>query len=138
MNLDDIEWREDLPDRCPPENAAEPAPQTLIRLLDCATPTDGDFDSHLALGLTCNDEKRLCEWASCSMFLSSFEKHQIIALRKFKRLKNKTHVAFVEINADSGRVQVKPTKHVDVWMYKTFSPTDNVVKVVEAEQYEPS
>jgi hypothetical protein len=138
VTVSDIEWRESLPDRCPPDDASEPAGQTLIRLVVGETPGQCEFASHTALGIPCHDDSLLCEWASCSMFLPSYEKHRIKGLLKYRRLKKKTHVAFVQIDKDSGKVQIKDSKHVDLWMFKSFNPVDNIVKVIGVDQYEPS
>jgi hypothetical protein len=133
-----MKFREKLPDRCPPDEAGPLTPQTLLRLVEGEVPNESQFDSHAALGFECALEGRECEWASCSMFLPSIERHKLASLQKFKRLKNKSHVAFISVDQSSGIAVIKPTKHVDLWMTEQFLPTQHVHSVVSLDSYEPS
>lgn len=70
------------------------------------------------------------------MFLASYEKHRLVGLTKFKRLKHKNSVALVNIGPNSGPAYVSITKHVDVWMLASYDPVANTASVVGLGDYE--
>lgn len=131
-------WREVLPENCPPPHAAPLVTQRLMRLVGPQDVSELDFASHAALGITCTLEGRECEWASCSMFLPTLAVHQLRDLLKFKRLKSKTTVAYVEVDPSAGIAVVKPTRHVDMWFYDHFAPSGKVVSKVPVDEYVPA
>ena len=85
-----ISFREALPRDCPPKGAAPLLSTVLIRLVGPDDLCQQDFASHAALGFQCPKPEQLCSWHSCSMFLTSYEKHKLIQLTKFKPLARKT------------------------------------------------
>lgn len=133
-----LQFREPLPANCPPSDAGPISTLILLRLVGPEQPTEEDFDSHAALGYECTLDGGECEWASCSMFLPSVAGHVLRGLRRFKRLKHKTHVALVEVDQNAGIASIKNSKHVDFWMYSHFRPTEMLRKVVSLDAYEPS
>lgn len=48
-----MQWSENLPDQCPPENAFDPNGLVFYRLCETAPPTDQDFKSQRAVCPTC-------------------------------------------------------------------------------------
>ncbi|MBU1313957.1 MAG: hypothetical protein KJ947_22450 [Alphaproteobacteria bacterium] len=136
--FDNCKFREALPANCPPDDAGPLNTQVLVRLVEGPDVTEADFDSQEKLGYECTIENGDCEWASCSMFLPSVPKHKLVTLTKYKRLKKKKHVAYVEINELSGIAKVGTSKHVDVWMFQDYTPSANIGRVVGLDAYEPS
>jgi hypothetical protein len=124
------EWREPLPDSCPVPTASPLLPQELLRLVSPGNVSQKDFDSHAALGYECNDASRLCEWHSCSMFLPTVPSHRLRDMTKFKRLRDKTAVAVLQVHQQAGVGVVAPSAHVDFWMRRDFDPVANIVKVI--------
>lgn len=98
---------------------------------------DGHFASHASLGYTCHLEGKECEWASCSMYLPSIARDKLVALTKFKRLRNHKKVALVAVDEAAGIAKVSTTKHVDLWMYAGFNPAEAVEEVIDLDDYEP-
>jgi len=137
-NHDVPSWREDLPENCPPAEAAPLNNLKLMRLVGPHDVVESDFASHAALGYTCHMEDKECEWASCSMFLPSLAPHQLRDLRKFKRLKSKTSIVYVQVHSSAGVAVIKPTRHVDMWFYDSFSPTQAIVATVPLDEYVPA
>lgn len=138
VTLNNIQWREDLPDGCPPADAT-PAPTTvLLRLVPSKKVVDDDFRSHMALGYPPPKVGDLASWASCSMFLTSYESHRLKGLTKFPRLKHMSCVAYIEVDETSGCARISPSKHVDVWMYSNYSPASSVANVVDLNAYQPN
>ncbi|MVT66877.1 hypothetical protein GPL21_17395 [Bradyrhizobium pachyrhizi] len=127
-------WRENLPPNCPPKDAGPLTPRLLLRLTSSSSFTDDDFKSHAALGKPCLGAK-LCEWSSCSMFLEGTSKAQLDDLRKYPNLRSKNVVAFVKIDSASGEGKVSTGRHVDFWMYRSFSPRDNIDSWVTVDDY---
>ena len=129
-------YKESLPAQCPPPEAGPLQPMSLLRLIGPNDLCEGDFASHAALGVPCHMPDKACEWASCSMFLPSLEKHKLVALTKFKRLKSKNAVAYVAVGPAAGIARISTTKHVDLWMYADYSPLENTSHVVKLDDYE--
>jgi hypothetical protein len=132
------QFREVLPPSCPTSGSANLQPMKLLRLVGPHDLCNADFHSHMALNFPCPSPERACEWASCSMFLTSTPAHQLNGLRKFKRLKGKTRVAFIDVNQQTGIAHIKDTKHVDVWMYSSFDPVLNHSHSVDIDDYQAS
>jgi hypothetical protein len=124
----DGQWREQLPDGCPPLTASQMTQQVLLRLVGPNPISDDDFMSHQALGFAKPDAICACAWSSCSMFLASIDRHRLRAMKRFKRLKDKTAVAHLRIDIDSG-VGLTTDAHVDFWMRQAFDPCSNVQRV---------
>jgi len=82
------EFREPLPDRCPPATAVEVCSViTVYRLLESTTPQESDFDSHQAR----QPEKKYSEKVLCkARGLSVYDKtEQAMAARRLPTLKHK-------------------------------------------------
>lgn len=131
-------FRENLPQNCPPDDAGPLNSQTLVRLVQGPTVSEADFDSQDKLGYECTIDGGECEWASCSMFLPSVPKHKLESLTKYKRLRNKRHIAYISVDENSGVAKVGHSKHVDLWMFETYLPSSKVINVVGLDGYEPS
>jgi len=127
-------FKEELPAQCPPADAGPLLPQRLLRLTENQSFTDADFMSHAALGRPCFNGKH-CEWSACSMFLPTISKTQLDDLRRFPNLRRKSVVAYVEVNQQSGVGTISKTKHVNLWMFKSYDPVKHITRWVPVADY---
>ena len=123
-----MDFRELLPDNCPPEDAHMGGYEVLYRFVPATPATNGDFDSHAAKGKAPPPTVDPCRWSSCSFFRSRKD-----ALSKLKLPKAKarfSHFAVVNVPQGSG-YSVEKSGHVDLWMFSTFDPVSAIVKYEE-------
>jgi hypothetical protein len=112
------EFTEDLPDACPPEDAVQASYENVWRFVSSNPPADVDFHSHAMLdkplprfGVT------LCEWSSCSLFLSDNDSYKLLPKPK-KKFK---FIARLQITNLCGFTQSNG-KHVHFWRFKNVTP----------------
>jgi hypothetical protein len=120
-----MSFREELPAGCPPASAHEGECSAAYRFVSSATPDAQAFASHAALQKTRPPMIDSCRWASCSMYT---DMDTIQKKRKFKNLKQYTHIALLKIGAGSGKL-IEEGSHIDFWMFDTFNPIGAIVSV---------
>ncbi len=125
-----MNFKEELPEKCPPASAKDVEHLKVLRFVDCAEVKVEDFHSHRALGLQIKGATE-CDLAACSLFTCTKSKGFIRA-RKFPRLRNKA-VAVLDIPEGAGLSLINSDGHVNFWMYNSFDPLSAVTEVYENE-----
>ena len=120
-----MEFKEGLPDQCPPAEAVDNEWDEIYRLLPTKDYNADHFKSHAELGKSCHPNVCSCRWASCSLVFDT-----TAALKKFPRFKKYNWAARMEIPKGSGMSQKTNKNHVDFWQKKSFDMTDAVKEVV--------
>lgn len=112
------EFTESLPPACPPDEAVRANYENAWRYVDSNPPGEADFRSHAFLsnknpppGVT------LCEWSSCSLFLSHNKSYHLLPKPK----KKYRFIARLRITDQCGYTQSNG-KHVHFWRFKNASP----------------
>jgi hypothetical protein len=121
-----VAFREKLPDGCPPDAAHDGGCPDAYRLVSSAKLTVADFASNAAKQQPLPPNVDPCRWASYSFYADMDTVHK--KRKAFKKLREFTYVAKVEIAAGSGCVLIDGT-HIDFWMFETFDPTAAIVHV---------
>jgi hypothetical protein len=116
-----------LPDKCPPEKAADVAIAVAYRCVTSEKPSKSDFLSQAAKKRALLPLGDACKHASCSLFTCP-DKAQNIAYRLPKPREGGPFVAHLTISTGAG-VSLQKNKHVDFWMYDTFDPVAAITKV---------
>lgn len=112
------EWFEELPDKCPPDNAFNPDGYTFYRLTNGDNPTDQDFYSQRAICPTCN-YKDISECIARSLSVwDDIEK--CLNLLKLPRHKHKKVMTLPLTSADGLAVQTFKPNHYSWWRSKSF------------------
>jgi hypothetical protein len=121
--IDDDRFTEKLPPSCPPDEAVLAAYENVWRYVSNNPPSDEDFHSHAKLkkplpniGIT------LCEWSSCSLFLSDNNSYRLLPKPK----KKFAFIAKLKITNSCGYTQSNG-KHVHFWRFKDVSPNVTAV-----------
>jgi hypothetical protein len=117
-----MNFKEPLPQQCPPNDAIDVAHEVVYRKLIGNMPTQQDFVSHGAKGKTRPADKGLCEWWSCSLFTD------VNALRKLPGFREK-RFAKLQISRGSGLSKCSGP-HVDFWAYQGTNLTTAVIGVI--------
>jgi len=115
-----MEWAEELPENCPPDDAAQPNSEAFYRLVDTSPPGEIDFHSPYRLS-----PKRKFSCAYTSRALSIFvSDHYCNLLRKTPHFRGKLMIK-IYLPQNSGVVKsTNPkTTHHEWWMAKGFDPT---------------
>ena len=135
QSLATTEFKEALPPNCPPDGAKNPVPQVVLRLVSNQDVTEEDFFSYAKLGKKPHFDVCPCLLASCSVFSSSSGGHRIGAHIKLPKLRGRKYVAKVKLTPQSGLVQYANSNsgHIDLWMFSTFNPLENVLEVLDAK-----
>jgi hypothetical protein len=116
-----MEWAEDLPAGCPPEDAFAPSGGVFYRAVFTFPPTERDFYSQRKLrpDRQCGNE---CEARALSMFST------LDGCRRLKKLyffKNHLIVSFT-LGTQSGLIRESPSQigeaHCDWWLAAQFNP----------------
>lgn len=68
------------------------------------------------------------------MFQDRLTRDELLGLLKMPALRKKTAVAYVNVNPQSGLTAIRG-KHVDLWMYASFDPVQNIAAVVGIDSY---
>jgi hypothetical protein len=122
-----MEYKDKLPNNCPPKDAQEPNNFTIFRMVKTIPPTDIDFVSHFKLFPDKNYENMKCEALSVSVF-NRFE-----SCKELLDIPNHRGKKIVKLNLfqDSGRVikSSKDKSHYSWWIYANFSPLANYEEI---------
>ena len=122
-----VVFKENLPPSCPPSTAIALSKQILIRLVPANPATAKDFASYAALGRTCPAGSDPCKWASCSMFLETAPRENLIGLLRLPNLRRMKFIARIAVEPSSGKAEVaQRTGHVSFWMYESYDPVDAI------------
>ncbi|WP_306734519.1 hypothetical protein [Marimonas arenosa] len=119
-------YREELPDGCPPPSANEDALADVWRFIQGQSPVESDFDSHAKLGKPNRKGASECDFASCSLFDTKAAKN--MAKNQFFKRK---FASRLDIPASSGKHLANSKGHVHLWMYDEFDPVKAVVETVK-------
>lgn len=122
-----MEYIEDLPEQCPPEEAKDQPIEIAYRVVKCDPPTQSCFASQASRNRPLRDGGDQCRHASCSLF-SCFNKAKNIAYKLPKPRRGARLIAEMKLPKGAGRSLIVGD-HIDFWFYSAFAPTDAVVKV---------
>jgi len=116
-----MDFVENLPDNCPPKDAAETGYNPLFRLVASKPARRRDFASQAAQGRKRPNGVDECRWASCSFFTS-----KEAAMRRLPKPRARFNfIACLSIPNGAGKSK-KSKKHVDFWFYVNVNPTQYV------------
>lgn len=124
----DTEFREQLPEGCPPDDSSSPADgMDVIRLVRQNPPTEADFQSFRAINPAKPVSVSECEASGLSVFTDIDDAER---KRKLPRLKS-TLPCIVRLTAQSGRIKQtgQPTHHT--WWPSAQFPILNHCQVWE-------
>jgi hypothetical protein len=117
-----LDFKEKLPDDCPPEGAVYDALINVCRFLPFSPPkSDKNFQSHAALGKEIGNATE-CKATSCSLFKFSHIAKQAMKIGAFKNMK----VAVLNIPKGAGAHVNGKRGHISFWMEKDFLPVNAV------------
>ena len=125
-----LDWVENLPKNCPPEDVLNPDNQVFFRLTDDFPPSESDFYTVRKL-----DPDRIVRVSDCqALSLSLYDSVDGCKLARstFRKLADKL---IVQITLPSEGGRVKKTDglsegHYSWWLLKTFDP-DNICELVD-------
>lgn len=130
-----LNYAEQLPPKCPPDDAGDMAHESLYRLMRGDKVLAEEFHSHALLGRKNRTKANDCSFASCSL-LGDYKKF----LADLPNLRSAhTHVARLSIPEGYGLSKSKAKKeniHVDFWCFSGKSLTDCVVEIFPLEEEE--
>lgn len=117
---DNIDWAEELPFNCPPEDAIRPNNSPFYRLVDTIPPTDKDFWSHRKLFPLQKYKVSDCMARSCSLIATV---EQSFELLKLPTLKGKRIVKLI-LTPESGLIKQTGGHrvHYSWWRTRNFEP----------------
>lgn len=120
-----MDFLEDLPAGCPPDDAKDCELPEVYRLLTSDQVSSEDFLSQAALGVNPPKGMDLCRWASCSLVLDA--KIQ----KKLPKFKDTHHfAAMLRVPAGAGKSRKSGKNHYDFWCANEFDITGSVVEVI--------
>lgn len=121
-------YLEELPLKCPPDDAVNGELDPVYRLLPADKPEIEHFYSHQKLGRGLPNGVDLCRFASCSLFSCETAARAVASIPKLRS--KVTHIAAVKVDAADGVfLHNTKTKHVDLWPFSTFDVVKAVVGV---------
>lgn len=124
-----MNFRENLPEQCPPDDAADVSYSSLWRLVSAQEVCAGDFDSHAKLGkVPPNRSVDLCRWASCSFFTNKAGVQNLVALPKMRAKYSWAAEVAVPVGAGVSKLH---NSHVDLWLWSSFDPLAAIVTVAQ-------
>lgn len=123
-----MEFAEDLPKSCPPEDANDREFDSIFRALPNEAINEKHFLSKLACGEKVPYGTDACRFASCSMFTTKRAAQKMLQYPKYTG----GTLAELEIPKGSGESK-KKKQHVDFWAYKGFSFL-SAVKEIHSEE----
>jgi hypothetical protein len=124
-----MDWLENLPPGCPPDEASDTEIEGVYRVVTCADPTMEDFKSHAALNMPIRPLCTPCDWSSCSLFMSR-DKAIDIAGKLPKARFTEPHLALLNISLGDGKSIINHrTSHVHFWASKQFDPEPAIIVV---------
>ena len=120
----ETQYREELPDGCPPSNAKEIANETICyRLVNNDPPTDDDFRSQRTLEPNRDFSVSECRARGLSIFMQAAD-----AARVAQRSRNLRGAKLAQLTLDEGAGYIKQTggrSHHTWWPYKAFDVLAN-------------
>lgn len=127
-----IQYKEELPDGCPPQDAEEIKSIVFYRLVKSHPPTEKDFLSLKALNPSINQKSHECEACAVSV---SVELIGALDLLKLPTQKGK-QIAKLSLGNNSGKHKrtFNRAHHHSWWIYRSFDP----LACCEAVQMEPA
>lgn len=122
----DLNFKEFLPEQCPPFKAGDEALNNVCRFLPFSPPEDdGNYKSHAELGKKTGNASE-CRARSCSLFRFNHVVKQAMKIGAFKKMK----VAVLNIPAGSG-LHVDGGRHIDFWMASDFEPANSIAHLCD-------
>lgn len=120
-----LEFKEVLPDQCPPSGAIIEALGNVCRFLRFSPPESAkNYMSHAELGLKTGNASE-CDARSCSLFHFNNVARQAMKIPAFRNLK----VAVLNVPKGAGAHVAGGNGHVNFWMTKDFAHAKMVVHV---------
>jgi hypothetical protein len=121
-SIQDIEWDEELPPGCPPDDAWEPNGSIFFRMVESVPPNDRDFWSHRRLWPNKQFSVSECRARSVSLF------ERIDDCAKLLKLPLHRDKSVVKLRLSSGSGLVKQTggySHHSWWRARGFQVVDH-------------
>lgn len=121
-----------LPTNCPPNDAADAASGTFLRLVATKPCTLDDFRSGQSEGRrkpkNCDD----CTWLACSVWLDTTKLEKLSDLAKLPNLSDKKFIAQIKVDPACGKVKPHPKdkEHLSFWIRESFEPHKAVIKII--------
>lgn len=118
-----MEWFEELPISCPPENAHPPDTGKFYRLVEQYPPTERDFFSYRKLFPNKSFNTSECRARSLSIFNEFLECVNLLKLPAHKSKK----VVQLKLTSESGAILQtgRVISHFSWWRSKTYNPVPN-------------
>lgn len=120
-------FKEELPDQCPPADAADTQMDKVCRFLFFPNGDPRNFQSHRQLGKNTGSATE-CRARSVSFFTHDAVP-SVVDARKTAFFKDKP-ICLLDIPSGSG-LSLQTKGHIDFWMYNGYTPDDSVIAVVE-------
>lgn len=117
-----MQWAEDLPEDCPPQDAVAPDGEVFYRAVQTIPPTERDFFSTKKLGVLRSGYVDECNESALSIFstLDGFQK-----LKKHSRFRNYLIVS-LPLGKECGLIKATPSNshqsHHSWWLKAGFDP----------------
>jgi len=123
-----LEFKENLPEQCPPADASEAALESVCRFLFFSPPDAiENYASHIELGKPTGSAPE-CKARSCSLFKMSNAAKQAKKIGIFKNRK----IAVLNIPEGCGAHSNGKNGHIDFWQARNFSPSTAIVNVYDS------
>jgi len=121
--VNSLNYKEVLPDLCPPNEAKDIALNNVCRFLPFSPPdSDENYKSHAELGKRVGSATE-CKARSCSLFRYTDVAKQAMKIGFFRKMK----VAVLNIPVGAGKHLHGNNGHIDFWVYSNFKPANSVV-----------
>ncbi|WP_213547177.1 hypothetical protein [Vannielia litorea] len=119
-------YQEDLPDQCPPDDAADRQLKSVCRFFQFPDGDPKNFFSHHKLGKPTGNAGE-CRAKSVSLFKAGAVPDVLAAKRTafFKKFK----ISLLEIPPGAGPSKEVGTGHIDWWPYADFDPYTSVLSL---------
>lgn len=119
-----MEWYEELPDSCPPEDTEYGSNRTFFRITERKPPIDSDFFSQRKLSPHKAFNIDECIARSLSIFSNRNDALNIMKLPKFK---NYPYLYKIKLNNNAGVIKKTSSKsHYSWWRSKAFDFTNGI------------
>lgn len=117
-----MDWYENLPESCPPQDAVEPSGGQYYRILNSEIPENSDFLSHRALQPNGKFTVSECQAMAISLFTDKESCHTVAKFPKFRN--RPLYIGKVVLNKSDGLIAHTPNKnstnHYSWWRSKDF------------------
>lgn len=126
--VDNLDFKEALPEQCPPSGAIDDALDGVCRFLPFSPPESSkNYQSHAELGKPTGNATE-CKARSCSLFRYSHVAKQAMKIGAFRKMK----VAILNIPQGSGMHLNGKNGHIDFWMAADFEPANSVAQLCDS------